>query len=83
MSKWLIRRGIEKKIAEKYITSLFNALSSDAYKNSSKNLNMLVKNSQTPKGLNEHNLKLLRKKKIYKSISKSLDLIHKRLKNAK
>jgi pyrroline-5-carboxylate reductase len=79
MSKWLVKRGIKKLDAQKYITSLFLALSEDAIVNSKKDLKFLVKESQTPKGLNEQGLKVMSKKKVYKSIIETLDSIHKRL----
>jgi len=79
MSDWLIKRGVKKLIAQKYITSLFLALSEDAVVNSKKDLKYLVKDSQTPKGLNEQGLKEMSKKKVYQSIIATLDNIHKRL----
>ena len=57
MSNWLIKKGIKRQDAQKYITSLFLALSEDAVINSKKDLKYLVKESQTPKGLNEQGLK--------------------------
>ena len=53
MSDWLVKKGIKRLDAQKYITSLFLALSEDAVVNSKKDLKFLVKESQTPKGLNE------------------------------
>ena len=79
MSDWLVKRGIKRIDAQKYITSLFLALSEDAAINSKKDLKYLVKESQTPKGLNEQGLKGMTKKSVYKSITKTLDNIHKRL----
>lgn len=79
MSDWLIKRGVKKLIAQKYITSLFLALSEDAVVNSKKDLKYLVKDSQTPKGLNEQGLKEMSKKKVYQSIIATLNNIHKRL----
>ncbi len=79
MSDWLVKRGVKRDNAQKYITSLFLALSEDAVMNSSKNLKLLVKDSQTPKGLNEQGLKELRKADFYKSIEKALNSIHRRL----
>ena len=80
LSKWLISKGIKKNNAQNYITSLFIALSENAYSNSNKNLSVLVKNSQTPKGLNEQAVRLLRKLKFYNSTGKTLNEILKRLK---
>jgi len=79
MSDWLIKKGVKKIVAQKYITSLFLALSEDAVINSKKDLKYLVKDSQTPKGLNEQGLKEMSKKKVYQSIIATLNNIHKRL----
>ena len=79
MSDWLIKKGIKKQDAQKYITSLFLALSEDAVVNSKKKLKILVKESQTPKGLNEQGVKMMTKKGVYKSIINTLNIIHKRL----
>ena len=79
MSDWLIKKGIKREDTQKYITTLFLALSEDAVINSKKNLSHLVKDSQTPKGLNEQGLKELRKSRIYTSIINTLKSIHKRL----
>jgi len=57
MTDWLVKRGVKRDNAQKYITSLFLALSEDAVVNSKKNLKYLVKESQTPKGLNEQGVK--------------------------
>ena len=79
MSNWLIKKGIKKNDAQKYITTLFLALSEDAVINSKKELKYLVKDSQTPKGLNEQGLKEMSKQKVYNHIIKTLSSIHKRL----
>ena len=79
MSDWLVKRGIKRLDAQKYITSLFLALSEDAVVNSKKGLKHLVKESQTPKGLNEQGLKEMSKKGVYKSVINTLNSIHKRL----
>jgi pyrroline-5-carboxylate reductase len=79
MSDWLVKKGIKRKDAQKYITSLFLALSQDAVVNSKKDLKFLVKESQTPKGLNEQGLKKMSKNGVYKSIVNTLNGIHKRL----
>ena len=79
MTDWLVKRGVKEKKAQKYITSLFLALSEDAVANSKKNLKYLVKESQTPKGLNEQGVKELSKAGFYKSLEKTLNSIHKRL----
>ena len=79
MSEWLVKKGIKRLDAQKYITTLFFALSEDAVVNSKKELKFLVKESQTPKGLNEQGLKEMNKKGVYKSVINTLNLIHKRL----
>ena len=79
MSSWLVKHGVKRDKAQKYITSLFVALSEDAVVNSKKNLKFLVKESQTPKGLNEQGVKELRKSGFYRSTEKTLNNIHKRL----
>ena len=79
MSNWLIKRGIKRDKAQKYITSLFVALSEDAVVNSKKDLKHLVKESQTPRGLNEQGVKELRKAGFYRSTEKTLNSILKRL----
>jgi pyrroline-5-carboxylate reductase len=79
MSDWLVNRGIKRIDAQKYITSLFLALSEDAVVNNKKELKYLVKESQTPKGLNEQGLKEMSKRGVYKSVINTLNSIHKRL----
>ena len=79
MTDWLVKRGIKRNDAQKYITSLFLALSEDSIVNSKKDLKYLVKESQTPRGLNEQGVKELTKAGFYKSLEKTLNSIHKRL----
>ena len=79
MIDWLVKRGVKRNDAQKYITSLFLALSEDAVMNSKKDLKYLVKESQTPKGLNEQGVMELTKAGFYKSLEKTLSNIHKRL----
>ena len=79
MTDWLVKRGVKRNNAQKYITSLFLALSEDAVVNSKKDLKFLVKESQTPKGLNEQGVKELTRAGFYKSLEKTLNNIHKRL----
>ena len=79
MTDWLVKKGVKRNDAQKYITSLFLALSEDAVANSKKDLKHLVKDSQTPKGLNEQGVKELTKAGFYKSLEKTLNSIHKRL----
>ena len=79
MSNWLVKRGVKRDKAQKYITSLFVALSEDAVVNSNKDLKYLVKESQTPGGLNEQGVKELRKAGFYRSTENTLNSILKRL----
>ena len=79
MSIWLVKKGIKRLDAQKYVTSLFLALSEDAVLNSKKDLKYLVKESQTPRGLNEQGLKEMNKKGAYKSVIKTLNSIYRRL----
>ena len=79
MIDWLIKKGIKRDNAQKYITSLFLALSMDAVVNSKRDLKYLVNDSQTPKGLNEQGVRELTKLGFYKKLEKTLNSIHKRL----
>jgi len=79
MSNWLVKKGIKRDNAQKYITSLFLALSEGAVVNSKNDLKYLVKESQTPKGLNEQGVRELTKLGFYKKVEKTLNSIHKRL----
>ena len=79
MTDWLVKKGIKRDKAQKYITSLFLALSEDAFANSKKDLKYLVKESQTPKGLNEQGVSELTKLGFYRQLEKTLNSIHKRL----
>ena len=79
MTDWLVKKGVKRNNAQKYITSLFLALSEDAVENSKIDLKHLVKESQTPKGLNEQGVKELTQAGFYKSLEKTLNKIHKRL----
>ena len=79
LSNSLVKKGIKRQDAQRYITSLFLALSEDAVVNSKNDLKFLVKESQTPKGLNEQGLKEMTKKGVYKSVINTLNSIHKRL----
>ena len=82
LSQWLIKKGVKKESAQKYITSLFVALSEDAF-NKSSDLKKLVKESQTPKGLNEQSVKELRKLGFYRDLNKTAESVLRRLKKAK
>jgi len=79
LSNWLVKKGIKRNEAQKYITSLFVALSEDSVANSKKHLKYLVSESQTPSGLNEQGVNELRRSGFYKSLEKSLNSILKRL----
>ena len=79
MTDWLVKRGVKRNNAQKYITSLFLALSEDAVENSKDNLKNLVKESQTPKGLNEQGVKELTRAGFYRSLERTLNSIHRRL----
>ena len=79
-SIWLEKKGVNKKIAQKYVTSLFSALSDVAVISSKSDLKILVKDSQTPRGLNEQTLKYLKKSGFFNKFKNSLDKILKTLK---
>ena len=79
MIEWLVKKGVKRNDAQKYITSLFLALSEDAFVNSKKDLKYLVKDSQTPNGLNEQGVRELTKAGFYKKLERTLNSIHKRL----
>ena len=79
MTDWLVKRGVKRNDAQKYITSLFLALSEDAVVNSKKDLKYLVKESQTPKGLNEQGVRELTNSGFYRKLENTLNSIHKRL----
>ena len=78
LSNWLIRKKTNKLDAQKYVTSLYSALSELALLNSSKPLKDLV-NEQTPGGLNWQGVNELRKSGYYRLLEKSLKKIYKRL----
>ena len=80
LSDWLVKKGVKRNEAQKYITSLFVALSVDSVNNSVKHLKHLVADSQTPGGLNEQAVRGLRRAKFYKNLEKSLNNVLKRLK---
>ena len=79
LSDWLVKKGVKRNETQKYITSLFVALSEDSVINSKKNLKFLVKESQTPGGLNWQGLNELRKSGYFKVLEKSINNILKRL----
>jgi len=80
LSDWLSKKGLSKIDAQKYVTSLFFAMSEDAVVNSKKDLRILIKNSQTPGGLNEQALKKLRRSGYYKLLNNAANDVLKRLK---
>ena len=79
LADWLVKKGIKRNEAQKYITSLFVALSKDSVINSKKHLKYLVAESQTSGGLNQQAVRELKKYGFYKSLEKSLNGILKRL----
>ena len=80
LSKWLSRKGLNKIDAQKYVTSLFFAMSEDAVVNSKKDLKILIKNSQTPGGLNQQALKHLNRSGFYRLLNNAANDVLKRLK---
>ena len=79
MSEWLVKKGIKRIDAQKYISSLFFALSEDAVLNSKKDFRILVADSQTPGGLNQQGLKEIKRKKVNRILIETLNSIHRRL----
>tara|TARA_B100001029_G_C15018873_1_gene429195 strand:- start:247 stop:1017 length:771 start_codon:yes stop_codon:yes gene_type:complete len=79
LSDWLVKRGVKREISQKYVTSLYSALSDLAFSNSKTNLVKFVKNSQTPGGLNWQGVNELRHSGYFKSLEKSVNNILKRL----
>ena len=79
LSDWLVKRGVKRNEAHKYITSLFLALSEDSTVHLKKGLKFLVKNSQTPGGLNEQAVNQLRTAGFYHHLEKTLNSILKRI----
>ena len=80
LSSWLSQKGINKMDSQKYITSLFIALSEDAKINSKKDLKILVKNSQTTTGFYEQAVYELRRFGFFKSLNITANSVLKRLK---
>ena len=79
-TNWLVRKKIKKKIATNYISELFLAYTQDALIKKNLGFKKLVKESQTPNGLNMQVLKELKKVKFYDKFIKSLNNVHKRIK---
>ena len=78
-SKWLVKKGINKKFADTYIAELFLALSQDALNKSSQGYKKLVADSQTPKGLNMQVLNELKKGKFFTKFTRALENVNKRV----
>ena len=78
-SKWLSKKGINKKLADTYIAELFLALSQDALNKSSQGFKKLVADSQTPKSLNMQFLNELKKGKFFTKFTKALENVNKRV----
>ena len=78
-ANWLIKKGIKKNIANNYIAELFLSLSQDAVNKKSQGFKKLVKDSQTPNGLNMQVLNELKKGKFYSKFIKAMDNISRRV----
>ena len=78
LTNWLIKKRINKKDAQNYVTNLYSALAQLAASNTSRSLKYLV-DEQTPGGLNWQGVNELRKTGYYKLLEKSLRNIYKRL----
>ena len=78
-TNWLIRKGINKNLAQNYTAELFLSLSQDAVNKRSQGFKKLVADSQTPRGLNMQALQELKKAKFYNKFTKALDNINKRV----
>ena len=78
-SKWLSKKGINKKLADTYVAELFLALSQDAFNKSSQGFKKLVADSQTPKGLNMQVLNELKRGKLFSKFAKALENANKRV----
>ena len=78
-SDWLIKKGINKTVANNYISELFLSLSQDAVNKKSQGFKKLVADSQTPKGLNMQVLNELKRGKFYTKFIKAMDSINKRV----
>ena len=78
-SNWLTKKGINKTIANNYISELFLSLSQDAVNKKSQGFKKLVADSQTPKGLNMQVLNELKKGRFYSKFIKAMDNINRRV----
>ena len=83
LSKWLTKNKINRFQSQKYVSSLYTALSNLALNNYKKSFENLVSDSQTPEGLNWQVLKDLKGRNHFKNIDKSLNKLMLRLKKSK
>ena len=83
LSKWLTKNKINRSQSQKYVSSLYTALSHLALHNYKKPFENLVSDSQTPQGLNWQVLKDLKGQNHFKNIDKSLNKLMLRLKKSK
>ena len=83
LSKWLTKNKINLSQSQKYVSSLYTALSNLALHNYKKSFENLVSDSQTPQGLNWQVLKDLKGQNHFKNIDKSLNKLMLRLKKSK
>ena len=83
LSKWLTKNKINRSQSQKYVSSLYTALSNLALHNYKKSFENLVSDSQTPQGLNWQVLKDLKGQNHFKNIDKSLNKLMLRLKKSK
>ena len=77
---WLVKKGLNERVATDYVAELFLALSKDAFIKKKIGFKKLVAESQTPKGLNMQVLKELKKVGFYDKFRQSLENVHKRIK---
>ena len=61
-SDWLVKKGVNRKVAEDYVREFFSALSQDSLFKNKLLLKQLVRESQTPGGINAQSLQELKKK---------------------
>tara|TARA_A100001011_G_scaffold55813_1_gene54653 strand:+ start:6952 stop:7716 length:765 start_codon:yes stop_codon:yes gene_type:complete len=80
-ANWLIKKKVKRRLAVNYISELFLAYSNDAFLKKNIGFKKLVKDSQTPNGLNMQVLSELKKGKFYDKLIKSLNNVHKKIKN--
>ena len=78
-TNWLIKKGINKNLAQNYIAELFLSLSQDAVNKRSQGFKKLVAESQTPKGLNMQVLNELKRGKFFSKFAKALENVNKRV----